>query len=69
MTVPDYNSYMDVQQLVNLELLRRFATEGIEFAYPTRHLYLESVGAESSFAARSIAQPAADSVDGPGDDK
>ncbi len=69
MTVPDYNSYMDVQQVVNLELLRRFATEGIEFAYPTRHLYLESVGAESSFAARSMAQPAADSVDGPGDDK
>lgn len=69
MTVPDYSSYMDVQQVVNLELLRRFATEGIEFAYPTRHVYMESVGAEPSFAARSTVQPAADSVDGPGDDK
>ena len=43
MTVPDYQTYMDVQQTVNLELLRRFAEEGIEFAYPTRRLYLETV--------------------------
>ncbi|MEJ2546182.1 MAG: mechanosensitive ion channel [Gemmatimonadota bacterium] len=44
MTVPDYGTYMDVQQAVNLEMLRRFAAEGIEFAYPTQHLYLEKVG-------------------------
>ncbi|MCL7974071.1 MAG: mechanosensitive ion channel family protein [marine benthic group bacterium] len=43
MTVPDYGTYMDVQQAVNIEMLRRFAAEGIEFAYPTQHLYVESL--------------------------
>jgi small-conductance mechanosensitive channel len=31
----DYKAYMDVQQEINLELLERFAAEGIDFAYPT----------------------------------
>jgi small-conductance mechanosensitive channel len=33
---PDVYRYMDLQQSINLELLRRFAQEGIEFAYPTQ---------------------------------
>ena len=37
---PDYALYMDVQQAINLELYRRFDAEGIEFAYPTRTLYI-----------------------------
>jgi small-conductance mechanosensitive channel len=37
---PDYNIYMDIQQSINLSLFERFASEGIEFAYPTRTLYL-----------------------------
>ena len=37
---PDYNVYMDVQQAINLQLLRRFAEHGIEFALPTQTLYL-----------------------------
>lgn len=37
---PDYNAYMDIQQAINLELFRRFKDEGIEFAYPTRTLYV-----------------------------
>jgi len=41
LTVPDYNSYMDVQQAINLDLCRRFEAEGIEFAYPTQTIYLE----------------------------
>ncbi len=41
MLVPDYNAYMDVQQKVNLELYSRFGEEDIEFAYPTRTLFLE----------------------------
>ena len=69
MTVPDYSSYMDVQQFVNLELMRRFAIERIEFAYPTRHVYLESLGSKDPPAVRSSGQPVADSVDGPGGDK
>jgi small-conductance mechanosensitive channel len=44
-TNPDYNLYMDIQQAINLGLFRRFAAEGIEFAYPTQTLYVEKLGA------------------------
>jgi small-conductance mechanosensitive channel len=37
---PDYNVYMDIQQGINLGLFQRFAQEGIEFAFPTRTLYM-----------------------------
>ena len=37
----DYNLYMDIQQAINLTLYRRFADEGIEFAYPTQTLFIE----------------------------
>ncbi len=37
---PDYNRYMDTQQAINLAMVRAFAEEGVEFAYPTRTLYL-----------------------------
>lgn len=37
---PDYATYMNIQQDVNLEIYRRFQKEGIEFAYPTQLLYL-----------------------------
>ena len=40
MTVPDYPAYMHVQQAVHLELLERFAREGIEFAFPTQTLHV-----------------------------
>jgi small-conductance mechanosensitive channel len=33
---------MDVQEAINLEIFRRFQEEGIEFAYPTRTLYLQN---------------------------
>ncbi len=33
---PDYQSFMDAQQAINFELLKRFEKEGIEFAYPTQ---------------------------------
>jgi small-conductance mechanosensitive channel len=35
----NYGVYMDVQQAVNLEVLRRFAAEKIDFAYPARTVY------------------------------
>ncbi len=38
---PDYNRYMDMQQAINLEIVRRFREEGVEFAYPTRTVVLE----------------------------
>ena len=65
MTVPDYGAYMEVQQAVNLDILQRFAQEGIEFAYPTQHVYVESVAA----VGPSTGVPAGkgrDSVDDPG---
>jgi small-conductance mechanosensitive channel len=33
---------MDIQQAINLALLRRFREYGIEFAYPTRTLHVKS---------------------------
>jgi small-conductance mechanosensitive channel len=38
----DYALYMDIQQAVNLEIFRRFAASGIEFAYPTQTLFVNS---------------------------
>src|SRR5512145_718856 len=40
-TNPDYQLYMDIRQAINLEIFRRFQEEGIEFAYPTRTLFIE----------------------------
>jgi small-conductance mechanosensitive channel len=42
---PDYTVFMDAQQAINLEIMRRFEADGIEFAYPTQreiHLGLPS---------------------------
>ncbi len=39
MTVPDYATYMDVQQAIKLGLHRRFNAERVEFAYPTQVVY------------------------------
>lgn len=33
---PDYNTYMDIQQEINLSLKKRFEKEEISFAYPTQ---------------------------------
>jgi small-conductance mechanosensitive channel len=38
--VPDYNTYMDIQQAINLAIYERFEKEGIDFAYPTQTLYV-----------------------------
>lgn len=39
---PDYAIYMDIQQAINLELFENFKEAGIEFAYPTQTLFIES---------------------------
>jgi small-conductance mechanosensitive channel len=36
----DYNLYMDEQQRINLELVRELAARGVEFAFPSRTVYL-----------------------------
>jgi len=48
---PDYNSYMDVQQAINLEIYRRFGEEGIEFAYPTRTLRIRGEAPQPAVSA------------------
>lgn len=48
MLTPDYTTYMDVQQAINLELLRRFEEEGIELAYPTQTVFLQRGGSWGS---------------------
>ncbi len=41
MVEPDYVLFMNTQQAINLAILRRFADEGIRFAYPSRTLYVK----------------------------
>ena len=53
---PDYALYMDQQQRINLELMREFAASGIEFAFPTRTVYVSrtpAAVAPSAGAAQS----------------
>ncbi|HUY88196.1 MAG TPA: mechanosensitive ion channel family protein [Pirellulales bacterium] len=45
---PDYNLYMDIQQSINLWLMKRFAEEGIQFAFPTQTLYVHKIAAAPS---------------------
>lgn len=40
-TVSDYNVFMDTQQKIYLEIIDRFEKEGIQFAYPTRTLFVQ----------------------------
>jgi small-conductance mechanosensitive channel len=37
---PDYNTYMDIQQAINLHIHERFEEAAIEFAYPTQTLHM-----------------------------
>jgi len=50
MSVPDYNTMMDVQQAVNLELMRRLRAMDVEFAFPTQtvHLVRDASGTEAT---------------------
>jgi small-conductance mechanosensitive channel len=50
----DYNKYMDIQQGINLAIVEIFARERIEFAYPTRTLFLDGrIVSESRVPAAS----------------
>jgi small-conductance mechanosensitive channel len=51
----DYTRYLDIQQTINLELLRRFTAEKIEFAFPTRTIVL---GREAKLPTTDGDQPA-----------
>jgi small-conductance mechanosensitive channel len=61
LTTNDYLVYMDTQQAINLELLRRFNAKKISFAFPTRTVI--HVGADGgALPARTAAGPT--TVDG-----
>jgi small-conductance mechanosensitive channel len=55
--VPDYNTYMDIQQRISLELFRRFSEGGIQFAYPTRTLNVVQGNDVSAEAERASVDP------------
>lgn len=46
----DYNTYMDIQQAINLALFRRLPDAGLRFAYPTRTLFVNSAAPEQTRA-------------------
>lgn len=48
---PDYNLYMDIQQAINLALVDRFSEMGVEFAFPTRTLHIETLPAATAAAS------------------
>lgn len=57
---PDYNKHMDIQQAINLALLRLFRERAIAFAYPTRTLHIApAANAHSSDIAGAIQSPTA----------
>jgi small-conductance mechanosensitive channel len=51
LAVPDYVTYMDVQQAVNLAINEQFEKEGIEFAYPTQTIFLSPQDMEKTAAS------------------
>lgn len=48
---PEYNTFMDVQQAINLAIARRFARSGIDFAYPTQTLFVTRADADAKNAS------------------
>ena len=42
-TEPEFNVYMDTQQAINLGMMRAFQARGVEFALPTRTVYVQGL--------------------------
>jgi small-conductance mechanosensitive channel len=62
----DYNTYKDIQQDISLRIHDQFAGEGIEFAFPTRTLYMvRARQADGRAFALSAARPSAIIFAGP----
>jgi small-conductance mechanosensitive channel len=53
--VPDFNSYMDVQQAINIELYRRLLEMDVELAYPTQTLYVNEPGRTADHEPHPVA--------------
>lgn len=52
---PDYNIYMDTQHGINLGLVRAFQNAGIEFAFPTRTVFM--TGAPGQIESSDTGEP------------
>lgn len=48
---PDYNTYMDIQQVINIKLFELFEKEKIEFAFPTQTILVNKQGQEAMYRA------------------
>jgi len=56
---PDYTTYMDVQQRVNFAIFRAFEAESIEFAFPSRTLYIPDLKGSTNMLASAPEGPPA----------
>jgi small-conductance mechanosensitive channel len=63
MTDPDYNLFMDVQQSVNLAMIRSLSSAAIHFANPTRTIVMDGpLPVRSVATGESTAEAALGSV-------
>ncbi len=53
---PDYNTYMDIQQSINLAILDRFHEGGVEFAYPTQTIHAHVAGDNGSQTVQTVVE-------------
>ena len=55
-SVPDYNSYMDAQESINLKIFESFQNREIAFAFPTQTIHLAQQGEAQQAMAAPLAQ-------------
>ena len=58
-TTPDYLDYRDSLHAINLAIMRRFAADGIDFAFPTQTVHLHPHGSARVDGDSATAAPAA----------
>lgn len=44
MNSPDYNPYMDIQEKINLDIMKKFQEQNVEFAYHTQTVFVKNQG-------------------------
>lgn len=64
---PAFNVYMDLQQSINLGLLREFKAMGVEFAFPTRTVHIASAPGQVPGPAPLAVTASAAAAPGSGD--
>ncbi len=57
MTDPDFKLFMDTQQSIYLDILKRFSEEGIAFAHPARTVFIEDGRQQVSYKVRYPVEP------------